>query len=230
MLYHTKGLVLGTIKYSETSIIARIFTQNYGMQSYIVNGVRSQKARGKTALYQPLSLLDLMVYHKPGKDIQRISEARFSLSYQQLPFHPTKRAIGMFLTEVFGKVLRNESPNEELFLFLEQSLILFDNQSEYLNNFHLQLLLKASAFMGFGPANGADLIDQLAEAGYHFNLVTDELALLDQLMHEKMGIHIGLSNALRRDLLDHIIKFYQVHTDSLKEIKSIDVLKTIMSS
>ncbi|WP_420384875.1 DNA repair protein RecO [Roseivirga sp.] len=230
MLHHTQGIVLGTIKYSETSIIARIFTRKFGMQSFIVNGVRSKKSRGKTALYQPLSILDMVVYHKPDKDIQRISEAKFQVSYQSIPFDPTKRAIGIFLMEIFGKVLRNESENENLFDFLEQALIYFDHQSEALNNFHLQLLLKATTFLGFGPEDGKDLIHQLEEAGYHYNLVKDELALLDRLMNENIGAAISIPNSFRRDVLDHIIKFYQSHTDSLKEIKSIEVLKTIMTS
>ena len=230
MLNHTQGIVLGTIKYSETSIIARIFTRKFGMQSYMVNGVRSKKSKGKIALYQPLSLLDMVVYHKPDKDIQRISEAKFTVSYQSIPFDPTKRAIGIFLMEILGKVLRNESENEGLFSFLEQSLAYFDHETEQLNNFHLQLLLKATAFMGFGPEDGNDLIHQLEEAGFHYSLVKDEMALLDRLMNENIGAKITLSNSFRRDLLDHIIKFYQAHTDSLKEIKSIEVLKTIMSS
>lgn len=230
MLHHTQGIVLGTIKYSETSIIARIFTRKFGMQSFIVNGVRSKKSRGKTALYQPLSILDMVVYHKPDKDIQRISEAKFQVSYQSIPFDPTKRAIGIFLMEIFGKVLRNESENENLFDFLEQALTYFDHQSEALNNFHLQLLLKATNFLGFGPEDGKDLIHQLEEAGYHYSLVKDELALLDRLMNENIGAAISIPNSFRRDVLDHIIKFYQSHTDSLKEIKSIEVLKTIMTS
>ncbi|NVJ47500.1 MAG: DNA repair protein RecO [Cytophagia bacterium] len=230
MLHHTQGIVLGTIKYSETSIIARVFTRKFGSQSYIVNGVRSKKSRGKIALYQPLSLLDMVVYYKPEKDIQRISEARFSISYQSIPFEPTKRAIGIFLMEVFSKVLRNESENESLYSFLEKSLTFFDHQSEYINNFHLQLLLKATTFMGFGPQDGRDLIYQLEEAGFHFSLVTDELNLLDRLMNEDIGESISISNSFRRDVLDHIIKFYQAHTESLKEIKSLEILKTVMSS
>ena len=86
MLHRTRGIVLSYIKYKETSIIVRIFTEAFGMQSYIVNSVRSAKSRGKMALYQPLSLLDLVVYHKSGKDLQRISETKFSYAYSSIPF------------------------------------------------------------------------------------------------------------------------------------------------
>ena len=84
--------------------------------------------------------------------------------------------------------------------------------------------------MGFGPEDGQDLVNQLEEAGYHFSLVKDELEILDRLMSENIGAQISIPNSFRRDVLDHIIKFYQAHTDSLREIKSLEILKTIMSS
>lgn len=230
MLHHTKGIVLGTIKYSETSVIARLYTEKFGMQSYIVNGVRSKKAKGKSALYQPLSILEMVVYYKPQKDIQRISEAKFFKSYQSIPFDASKRAIGLFLMEVLGKVLRDESENEGLYQFLEQALIYFDHQTEQLNNFHLQVLLKATLFLGFGSKDAKDLIYQLEEAGFHFVLVENEYRLLDALMNEKLGAPVALSNQFRRQVLEHILKFYQVHTDNLKEIKSLEILKSVLAN
>uniref|UniRef100_UPI0040478437 recombination protein O N-terminal domain-containing protein n=1 Tax=Roseivirga sp. TaxID=1964215 RepID=UPI0040478437 len=57
MLHTTRGIVLNYIKYGETPIIVRVFTEAFGVQSYIVNSARTAKGRGKMALYQPLSLL-----------------------------------------------------------------------------------------------------------------------------------------------------------------------------
>jgi len=229
MLQHTKGVVLGSIKYSETSIIVRIFTERFGMQSFIVNGVRSKNSKGKSALYQPLSILEMVIYLKPEKDIQRISEAKFLTSYQSIPFDPSKRAIGIFLMEVLGKVLRGESENKGLYHFLEQSLTFFDHQNVRINNFHLQVLLKATLFMGFGPKDAKDMMYQLEEAGFRFALINKELDILDTLMNKSLGVEIEMSNTFRREVLEHILKFYQVHTDALKEIKSLAVLKSIMA-
>lgn len=230
MLFHTKGIVFSTIKFKETSIIVRIFTKTYGMQSYIVNGVRSQRSKGKIALYQPLSLLDMVVYYKEGKDIQRISEAKFSQTFSDIPFDPVKRTIGIFLTEVFGKVLREESENQELFDFLYHSLEFFDHQKEHTSNFHLQVLLKATHYLGFGPANAEDLIHQLSEYGFHFSILDGEKEFINQLINSNYGTSINMSNSFRREVLDHIIKFYKIHSDSLKEIKSLDILKVILNN
>jgi DNA repair protein RecO (recombination protein O) len=80
MLQKTSGIVLGFLRYGDSSIITRVYTEEYGLQSYIVNGVRSAKAKNKISLYQPLTLLDLVVYHKENKDLKRISEVKKQLS------------------------------------------------------------------------------------------------------------------------------------------------------
>ncbi len=41
MLVKTSGIVFRAVKYSETSIITDVYTRDLGMQTYIVNGVRS---------------------------------------------------------------------------------------------------------------------------------------------------------------------------------------------
>jgi DNA repair protein RecO (recombination protein O) len=83
MLHKTKGIVLHYIKYSETSIIVKIYTETFGIQSYIVNGVRSKNNKNKIALFQPLTLLDMVVYHKANAtSLNRIAEVRCSEPFQ----------------------------------------------------------------------------------------------------------------------------------------------------
>ena len=230
MLYSTQGIVFGSTKFKESSIIVRIYTEQFGMQSYVVNGVRSNKSKGKSALYQPLSLLDMTVYHKQGKDIQRISEAKFAHTYHSLPFDPFKRTIGIFLTEVLGKVLRQESHNSSVFRFIFHSLELFDTQVMNVQNFHLQLLIKVTHQIGFGPEDGPDFVQQINEAGYSVTIDQQEELLLTQLMGQSYGYNLAVGNETRRTLLDHILKFYQIHLGSMGEIKSLKVLKEVLSA
>jgi DNA repair protein RecO (recombination protein O) len=82
MLTKTQGIVISYLRYRETSILVNVYTAELGICSYIENGVRSAKAKHKMALFQPLTQLDLEVYHKPGKGLHRISEAKCSFPYQ----------------------------------------------------------------------------------------------------------------------------------------------------
>ena len=229
MLHNTQGIVLNYIKYGETSIIVKVFTEAFGVQSYIVNGARSAKGRGKMAMYQPLSLLEMVVYNKPGKDIQRISEAKFSYSFSSIPFDHVKTGIGIFLTEIMNKLLREEAENKELYGFIHQAIIIFDHLEKNITNFHLQFLLKCSGYLGFEPQSAQGFIDELAEYGLHFRTLEAERVLISELMKKPLGEDIALSGQLRRDILSHIIKFYQIHVSGLNEIKSLAVLKEVLS-
>ena len=48
MYSQTKGIVLSSVKYSESSIICKVYTAKLGLQSYIVNGVRKRKEEAPT--------------------------------------------------------------------------------------------------------------------------------------------------------------------------------------
>ena len=119
----TRGLVLSFIKYKETSIICRIFTQDLGLQSYLIRGIRSKKS--KIALYQPLTLLNLVVTHKSNRSLHHITEASIYQPYFSIPFQIKKTVTALFLSELLSKAIREEGENRELYNFLENSLIIF---------------------------------------------------------------------------------------------------------
>ena len=61
MLIKTRGIIFKSIKYSETSLILDVYTEELGLQKYIISGVRSKKARTTAGMLQIMSLLDLDV-------------------------------------------------------------------------------------------------------------------------------------------------------------------------
>src|SRR6478609_1623235 len=157
MLHKTRGIVFRFTKYGDTSIIVTVFTELFGLQTYIVNSVRSKSARGKIALFQPLTLLDLVVYYKENASIKRIKEFKCLHQYQTLSSDIRKSSLAMFINEMLNKAVKDESHAREIFEFLLNALILLDHQETALENFHLIFLIKLSRFLGFG-AHQADEI------------------------------------------------------------------------
>ena len=104
-LHKTKGIVLRTVRYGETSIIVAIFTELFGVQSYLVNGVRvsSNKGMGKATLFQPAAILDLVVYHNELKQLQRIKEFRWGHLYHNILSDVKKNAVALFMVELLTK-------------------------------------------------------------------------------------------------------------------------------
>ncbi|MGK7395222.1 MAG: DNA repair protein RecO [Candidatus Cyclobacteriaceae bacterium M3_2C_046] len=227
MLYKTRSIVLNYIKFRDTSIISRIYTEQLGLRSYIVNGVRSARSKNKIALFQPLTLLDLVVYEKPQANINRISELRCQEPFREIPINIRKSSIALFLAEVLNKSLKEETENQDLFQFIHHSMLILDQQSRHFENFHLQFLLKISRFFGFAPSSGLELISQVKTQFPSLGLES-ETDIIDALLAHPYHDPVNCSNSTRRRLLDLMIQYYQLHLESMGEIKSLAVLKEVM--
>lgn len=222
MLHKTRGIVFRFTKYGDSSIIVTIFTELFGIQTYIVNGVRSKSSRSKIALYQPLTLLDLVVYYKENASIKRIKEIKCIHAYQHISTDIRKSALAIFINEILNKTVKDESHAQEIFEYLFHALILLDHQETSLENFHLIFLIKLSRFLGFGAHQSEEIL------GVRM-LNPQEEELLKKLIKAEFTESIPMSNEQRRNLLEAILRFYTLHVESLGEIKSIQVLKEVMN-
>src|SRR5687768_7873420 len=132
MTHKTKGIVIRTVKYGETSVIVSIYTELFGIQSYIVNGVRtfSKSGSGRANLFQPAAILELVVYHNELKNIQRLKEFRWGYLYKTLFFDVIKNSVALYMVELMQKSLKQPEPNPELFHFLEDAFLHLDESDE----------------------------------------------------------------------------------------------------
>jgi DNA repair protein RecO (recombination protein O) len=220
VLHKTKGIVFRFTKYGETSIIVNIFTEVFGLQSYIVNGVRSNSKRSKIALYQPLTLLDLVVYYKENANILRIKEVKCYHPYHSITHVVRKSAIAMFIIEVLNKAVKEQSHAEEIHEFISRSLLLLDRQLHF-ENFHLIFLLGLSKHLGFGPNLTEEII------GGHW-MDKEEEQLLKELMHADYETPVPMNYDQRQTLLISLLRFYSNHIDNFGEMKSLPVLREVL--
>ncbi len=221
MLHKTQGVVFRFTNYSETSIIVNIFTAAFGLQSYIVNGARGKSGKGKIALYQPLTLLDLVVYHRENASILRIKEVKCIHPYQSITSDFRKSTIALFLNEIVNKTIKDQSHAEELCEFLIQSFTHFDLQQINIENFHLIFLIRLSQHLGFRPTELAELM------GGNFAL-DEEQMILTKLLTVNYSDAIVMSNTQRRNILDLLIRFYVSHSDNFGELKSLSVVRELI--
>jgi len=221
MLHKTRGVVFRFTKYGETSIIVNIFTELFGLQSYIVNGIRSKSSKSKIALYQPLTLLDLIVYYRENANINRIKEVKCLHPYQSIPMDMKKSAAAIFINEVINKTIKEESHAKELCNFMIDSFITLDVMTVKVENFHLIFLLKLSRLLGFGAHNTNEVMGPRAT-----DMETE--LILSELIKSEYSDLIRMSNTQRRDILELLLKFYSDHIESLGEMRSVQVLREVM--
>ena len=239
MIEKTKGIVLHQIKYTDSGIVAWLYTRNYGRQSFMIKGSRNRKSGKHNVFFQPMSILDMVIYYKESRGMQTLKEFSVSYTPSDIYFNVRKSSVAMFLGEVLTSVLREETPNEELFDFIEKSIIYFDNCKEGYSNFHIAFLAGLSSYLGFEPgprASGAerffDMLNGLfvhippVHGNYANEEISEILAAFFASSYENVN-RIALTGSLRNDVLDVLVRYYSLHLPGLKKIRSLDVLKEV---
>lgn len=242
MLVKCKGIVIKTIAYSENSVILKCYTDAYGLQSYMINGVRSKKGSIKPSHLMPLNLLEMEVYHQQQKNLQRVKEMRCTPQLQSLHFDTVKSAIGMFTAEVLNKVIKEENQHDAaLFSFAYNAIQWIDLQTEPVANFPIAFMVQLCKYLGFQPkgsystdTNGFDLQQGIFES-YHpqhpFQLNPDLSSKLYQFIANGFS-HMQvteLTHAQRTQLLDAMMEYFQQHIDGLFDIQSHKILATVLA-
>jgi DNA repair protein RecO (recombination protein O) len=222
VLHKTRGIVFRFTKYAESSIIVTIFTEQFGLQTYIVNSARSKSGKGKIALYQPLTLLELVVYHKENANILRIKEVKCFHPYQTLTSDFRKSTIALFLNEIVNKAVKEQSHTQELGDFLFDSFIVLDGLENNVENFHLLFLIQLSRHLGFGAHQPGEILTPF------FNDDKEE-SILNQLLKADYNTTIAMNQLQRRNLLDVLLRFYTLHIESFGEIKSLAVVRELIN-
>jgi|TARA_R110000765_G_scaffold4056_13_gene12909 DNA repair protein RecO (recombination protein O) len=235
----TKGIVLTSIKYGDTSLIVRIFTFSDGIKSYLLRGIlASKKGKLKTAYFQPLLQLDLIASHKNKGTLERITEAKVSYHYQSLHTDIAKNALTFFLAEMLGNSIHEEEANEGLFNFIEAALQWLDAHDEFAN-FHLYFLLSLTKYFGFYPdTNNMDyMYFDLLEGEFIIAPSLNPIVEGENLKHfkELLGINfdaihsIKLNKKNRQDLLKNLVLYFELHLQGFRKPKSLAVLNEVFS-
>ena len=227
MQYTTRGIILSYIKYGETSIIVRIFTELFGKQSYLVQGVRKTKAKHSIALFQPLMPLDMVVYHKKHATLHRIIEAKCHTPISNILADLKKATIATFLTELLSKVLYEEEHTETLFDFLLQSIVRLEALEDKYELFYLKFMIQLGRYLGFGCDAASEINQQLIRYGFHVKLQETELALLDALINKEISNIDTPGKQSLRNSLAALVRYFQLHIDTLDTLKSLSVLQEI---
>lgn len=244
MVHNTRGIVLRTVKYGETSVVATIFTHLFGIQSYLINGVRVSSPKGprNATLLQPGAILDLVVYSNPLRNLQRVKEFRWGYLYRHIFFDVIKNSVSLFMVELLHKCLKQPEPNDELFNFIEDIFIHLDeSELVIVANYPLFFAINLAHFFGFKIQDGYSERKTILDLQQGF--FTDEYpahnayldgefsAITSQLLKVRQPgelSQIRLNQDVRRVLLAAYMSYYAFHVQDFGTMRTIAVLQAIM--
>ena len=233
MKYKSRAITLNYLKHGESSIIAKIFTEEKGLQSFIVKGVRAKNAKKKLGLFQPLQLLNINASHFPKKNLQYINE--IGLEHNQIDdkIDMKKKFIFIFIAEVVSKVLLETEKDKSLFKFIWELKKTINNLKKISPNFPLIFLISLSEYLGFSPSkdevNGEYFNMELGgfannkqELNYY---IEKENSLHLRGLLENKDIDIPYKN--RNKILLQLIEYYKLQHHELKNMTSHLIIESL---
>lgn len=246
MLHKTKGLVLKSVKYGDTSLIVSIYTELFGLQSYLVNGVRSSSSKQpyRANMFQPSSLLDMVVYHNERNTLQRIKEFKWAVVYGDLYQNIHKNTVALFMSEVIQKCLTQPEANLDLFNFLEDSFVHLDQSKGMVTaNFPLYFLTHLAYFFGFRLNDNFSETEYVLDwqegvflperPGHPYFLempMSGYAADLLRTQHPDSLDALSLNREQRKQLIDAYVSYYALHQPGFGGLRSLQVLHALYES
>lgn len=239
MIISTKAIVLSKLKYGDSDLIVRCYTESFGIKSYLLRGVlNAKKGKIKKAYIQPLSQLFINASHKENRSLQTIREIKPIINYATLYSNVLKSGVVMFLSEVLSQVLKEEEKNEPLYSFISNTLDWFDTH-EQSANFHLLFLLDLTKYLGFYPdtqnisAQSFNLEEGKFDSNkqHRYSISNKNLAILKQLLGIKFDAlnSVKLNSKQRLDFLNMILLYFELHLGDFKKPKSLQILNQIFN-
>ncbi|TXD51836.1 MULTISPECIES: DNA repair protein RecO [unclassified Polaribacter] len=235
----TKAIVLSSLKYGDTSLIVKCYTEEEGVKTYLIRGVLKPKKKGiKAAYFQPLTQLKIIANHNSKNTLNAIKEVQVHQPYRTIHSDIIKQSVVFFLSEILASAIQEEEQNKTLYSYLETAFVWLDTHDK-ISNFHLLFLLNLSRFLGFYPdMSEKDKIGFNLLEGVFSDSTQDKNVIYrnDFYQFKKLlGINfdslenVSYSKAERQLVLQMIIEYFKLHLDNFRKPKSLQVLEIVFS-
>lgn len=235
----TKAIVLSTLKYSESNLIVKCYTEEEGVKTYMVKGVLKAKKGGiKAAYFQPLTHLKVEANHNTKGNLNYFKAVQIAYPYKSIYQNIVKQSVVLFLSEIVANAIQEEEKNTPLFAYLESAFIWLDAHDK-ISNFHLLFLLNLTRFLGFYPdvneneGFGFDLLDGISTtSALHKNVISgNEFHQFKKLLGINFDAieNVSFSKSERQLVLQIIIRYFELQLDGFRKPKSLQILETVFS-
>ena len=237
----TRAIVINAIKYGDSSLVVKMLTEEEGLQSFMVKGVFGSKSKMKAALFQNMTLLNI-VAEIGNNSLGFVKEVTLSHYYKSVAFDIKKTSIMLFVSELLSKTITETEVDHLLFGYVYDSMLWLDDATSDYLNFPVVFALNLSKYLGFYPnfdtyikGSCFDMMDG------NFKLTKNDVYQIDEELSEAL-FYLGtqdhrnsephnykLTNRIRHFLLDAMVAYYKLHSSDFRDMKSYEVLRTVLS-
>jgi len=215
MTNSTQLIVLHTTKFSENSLVVHTISKKYGRRGFLVRGLGKNTSM---SMFLPLNILEADIVENSKTKLFLAKNIHSLAPLNGLRDNIYKNTIGLFLSEVLFRAIKEGGLEEGLYEWCAGQIMLLDALKSDWSNFHLRFLLELSVQMGFAPSM-TDLMP----------FAEDNLEILEKFMSSSFSesMLIPLSGCKRSEIADSLLRYIAYHSESALNIRSLEVLREI---
>ena len=239
MFHKTQGIVLSTTKYNDKFSIAQVFTSDFGRTAYLLPISKSKKRKINSALFFPLSVIDMEVEHFPLRQIHRLKDVQRQFPLYSINVTAIKLSIAFFLSELLTKILHETNENQVIFSYIKESIITLEELEKGLANFHLAFMFNLAQLLGIAPNldnySKSSFFDLMNGEYLHGKPIHNHYLNLQQSSFLNVfkridynNLHLfKLSQGDRNIIINYMLDYYRMHVYDFPEIKSLEILREL---
>ena len=232
-------IVLRSFMFGDTKMMVDVLSREEGRLSCVCKIGSSKTSRGRRQMFQPLSLLEIVVERKQTGRLPVVKDVHISVPFSGIPFDAYKLSVSMFLAEFLGCVTKSERDVALLYEYVRDSVLWLDGVKSGFANFHLVFMIRLSRFVGFYPnlddfhdgccfdmSNGCFVESRASGRGFLNEEESRKMYLLMRMDYSTMHLFF-MSRVERNRCLDVVLEFYRLHVPDFGELKSLAVLREL---
>ncbi|HBB26834.1 MAG TPA: DNA repair protein RecO [Bacteroidetes bacterium] len=150
MIVSTEAIIIHSRRFGDSSRIVTAYSRELGKVGLVAKGARTTSSSLGPAL-EPLSHVQLTVYHAKNRDLHTVSRAETAIARSRLHASYEHLSAGLLMCELILRTQAQEQPDGEIFELLCKALGVLDastQQEAYAVSVAMRLRL--ADIMGFG--------------------------------------------------------------------------------
>ncbi len=232
----TRGIVIRTIKYGESSAICNILTEQYGLIGFHIPGVYKNKGKVKMSYLQPLNTVELSLNYKKNSNLQRILDITCH-SYPELKSF-SQQAFYQVFCELVQQTIKENELNKNLFEYLHQEAIPSLNTEIHFWQLPFTML---NVLHHYGCSPNCDSYTDdayldLQNGTFIETLLPlksiaekDSSAVIFQILTQGIS-HLPKDKNLRLKVIEELLRYFQYHVSENFELRSRSILSEVLSA
>jgi DNA repair protein RecO (recombination protein O) len=241
MLLKSNGIVLQNFKYNDKKHIVKIFTQEKGLLTFMVNISSSTKSKMRPAFFQAFTLLSIDFTFRDNRQFFSITDVKCYYPYKSVSSDFLKSTVAMFCTELLLRCVAAEDINYELYEFVETFAKHLDETTEPITHLPNWFALHLSKHLGFFPLSKENVFPKYFNmiegvfqdaAPMHIHFVTGDilmsfLAYVNSNLEQTQSFQIP--KIYRLQIQKIILEYFQLHNHSVNNLQSVTIFTKVFS-